>query len=100
MGAQEKTFSGLSGLGDLVTTCISPKGRNRSFGEKIGKGLSAAEAQKQMRGVVEGVATCESVVELAKKYHIEMPITDAVYQVLFKGEGVADAIAATDGTDS
>ena len=83
MGAQEKTFAGLSGLGDLVTTCISPKGRNRSFGEKIGKGQNAAEAQASMRGVVEGIATCALVVELAKKYNIEMPITEAVHQILF-----------------
>jgi glycerol-3-phosphate dehydrogenase (NAD(P)+) len=94
MGAQEKTFAGLSGLGDLVTTCISPKGRNRSFGEKIGKGKSAKEAQAEMRGVVEGFATCASVVALAKKYDIEMPITDAVYQVLFEQKSVPDAIAA------
>jgi glycerol-3-phosphate dehydrogenase (NAD(P)+) len=93
MGAQEKTFAGLSGLGDLVTTCISPKGRNRSFGEKIGRGQSVSDAQAQMRGVVEGVATCASVVELAKKYSIEMPITDAVYQILFGGKSVRDAIS-------
>lgn len=93
MGAQAKTFTGLSGLGDLVTTCISPKGRNRSFGERIGNGQNAAEAQASMRGVVEGAATCASVVELATKYHIEMPITGAVHQVLFEGKSVGDAIS-------
>jgi glycerol-3-phosphate dehydrogenase (NAD(P)+) len=93
MGAQEKTFAGLSGLGDLVTTCISPKGRNRSFGERIGKGQTAQEAQAAMRGVVEGVATCASVVELAKKYHIEMPITEAVHQVIFGGKSLSEAIS-------
>jgi glycerol-3-phosphate dehydrogenase (NAD(P)+) len=93
MGANEKTFAGLSGLGDLVTTCISPKGRNRSFGEKIGRGQSVCDAQTQMRGVVEGIATCASVVELAKKYNVEMPITDAVYQILFGGKSVRDAIS-------
>jgi glycerol-3-phosphate dehydrogenase (NAD(P)+) len=92
MGAHEKTFAGLSGLGDLVTTCISPKGRNRSFGEKIGRGQNVSDAQAQMRGVVEGIATCASVVELAKKYSIEIPITDAVYQILFGGKSVRDAI--------
>jgi glycerol-3-phosphate dehydrogenase (NAD(P)+) len=93
MGAQEKTFAGLSGLGDLVTTCISPKGRNRSFGEKIGRGQGVQESQAAMRGVVEGVATCASVVELAKKYNIEMPITEAVYHVLFEGKSVQEAIS-------
>ena len=93
MGANEKTFAGLSGLGDLVTTCISPKGRNRSFGEKVGRGQNVSDAQAQMSGVVEGIATCASVVELAKKYSIEMPITDAVHQILFGGKSVRDAIS-------
>lgn len=93
MGANEKTFAGLSGLGDLVTTCISPRGRNRSFGEKVGRGQNIHDAQAQMQGVVEGIATCASVVELAKKYGIEMPITDAVYQILFGGKSVRDAIS-------
>jgi glycerol-3-phosphate dehydrogenase (NAD(P)+) len=93
MGAQSKTFSGLSGLGDLVTTCISPKGRNRLFGERIGRGQNVTDAQTSMSGVVEGVATCASVVELAKKHRIEMPITEAVYQVLFEGKSVGEAIS-------
>jgi len=92
MGAKEKTFAGLSGLGDLVTTCISPKGRNRSFGERIGKGLSAAEALAATESVVEGVATCESVLALAKRYNIEMPITEAVHSVIVEGKSVQTAI--------
>jgi glycerol-3-phosphate dehydrogenase (NAD(P)+) len=92
MGAKPRTFAGLSGLGDLVTTCISPRGRNRSFGERIGMGQTAKEAQAAVSGVIEGVATCASVVELAKKYKIEMPITEAVYQVLFEAKSVKDAI--------
>jgi glycerol-3-phosphate dehydrogenase (NAD(P)+) len=92
MGADKRTFSGLTGLGDLVTTCISPLGRNRSLGERIGKGLKAKEAIAATHSVVEGVATCESVIGLARKYDIDMPITQAVYQVLFENKGVKEAI--------
>ncbi len=92
MGAKEKTFAGLSGLGDLVTTCISPKGRNRSFGERIGKGLTTGQALATTDSVVEGVATCESVLALAKRYNIEMPITEAVHSVVVEGKSVQTAI--------
>lgn len=93
MGAREQTFAGLTGLGDLVTTCISPKGRNRSFGERIGKGHTAEQAQKATESVVEGVATCKSVVALAARYNVEMPITQAVYEVLFESKPVKKAVA-------
>lgn len=93
MGARPATFAGLTGLGDLVTTCISPKGRNRSFGERIGKGQSAEQALAATESVVEGVATCQSVIALAKKYRVEMPITQAVYEVLFEAKTVRTAIA-------
>lgn len=93
MGAKPETFAGLTGLGDLVTTCISPKGRNRSFGERIGRGLTTKQALAQTNSVVEGVATCESVCALADKYNVEIPITRAVYQVIFEGKSVNQAIA-------
>jgi len=83
MGAQAETFAGLAGIGDLVTTCISPVGRNRSFGEAIGRGLSVDEALVASHGVVEGVATTESVMALAKRYNAVMPITSGIYDVLF-----------------
>ncbi len=92
MGARQKTFAGLTGLGDLVTTCISPKGRNRSFGERIGKGQTVEEAQAVNESVVEGIATCKSVVALAGRYDVEMPITQAVYEVLFESKPVQKAI--------
>ncbi len=92
MGAHEHTFAGLTGLGDLVTTCVSPKGRNRSFGERVGKGLSVEQAQRATESVVEGVSTCESVVALAARYGVEMPITQAVYEVLFEKKPVQAAI--------
>ena len=93
MGAKEQTFAGLTGLGDLVTTCISPKGRNRSFGERVGKGQTAEQAQRATESVVEGVATCKSVVALGARYNVEMPITQAVYEVLFENKPVQTAIS-------
>ena len=92
-GAREQTFAGLTGLGDLVTTCISPKGRNRSFGERIGKGESAEQAQGATESVIEGASTCKSVVALAGQLNIEMPITQAVYEVLFENKSVQTAIS-------
>ncbi|MBN1360014.1 MAG: NAD(P)-dependent glycerol-3-phosphate dehydrogenase [Sedimentisphaerales bacterium] len=92
MGAHEHTFAGLTGLGDLVTTCISPTGRNRSFGERIGRGQTLEEAEGSTESVVEGVATCKSVIALAVRYDVEMPITQAVYDVLFEGKPVPTAI--------
>jgi len=92
-GARPQTFAGLTGLGDLVTTCISPKGRNRSFGERIGKGQGTEQACRATESVIEGVDTCKSVVALARRYNVEMPITEAVYQILFEGKPVKRAIA-------
>jgi len=92
MGARESTFAGLTGLGDLVTTCISPKGRNRSFGERIGRGRTMEEALGATESVVEGVSTCKSVAALAVRHGVEMPITQAVYEVLFEGKPVKTAI--------
>jgi len=92
MGARAETFTGLSGLGDLVTTCISPKGRNRSFGERIGRGATLQEALDVTESIAEGVATCRSVVALARRHSIEMPITQAVFEILFKAKSVEKAI--------
>jgi len=92
-GARPETFAGLAGLGDLVTTCISPKGRNRSFGERIGAGQSTEQALMATHSVIEGVSTCKSVCTLAKNLNIEMPITRAVYEVLFENKPVMAAIS-------
>lgn len=86
MGARKETFFGLSGLGDLVTTCINPHGRNRWFGEQIGKGKSPGAVLKSTEMVVEGVPTAESGYNLAKKYKIEMPITEQIYKILYKNK--------------
>jgi len=93
MGAKPVTFVGVTGLGDLVTTCISPKGRNRSFGERIGKGQTVADAINATKSVIEGTATCKSVADLASRYKVEMPITRAVYQILFEAKEVQVAIS-------
>lgn len=93
MGARQETFAGLTGLGDLVTTCISPTGRNRSFGERIGKGVSVEEAQHATDSVVEGIATCRSVVALARQHNIDMPITEAIHHVIFDGKSVHAALS-------
>jgi len=92
MGAKQQTFAGLTGMGDLVTTCISPKGRNRSFGERIGKGQTPQQAERATNSVVEGIATCKSVAALAGRHNVEMPITRAVYEVLFENKPVRTAI--------
>ncbi len=78
MGADPVTFSGLAGMGDLVATCSSPLSRNRSFGEKLGQGMSVAEVTAQTRQVAEGVKSCQSVSELARIHHVDMPIVEHV----------------------
>ncbi len=92
MEAQAETFAGIAGIGDLVTTCISPVGRNRCLGEAIGRGMSVGEALAAAHGVVEGVATTASVMELARRHGVAMPITSAIYDVLFNNVAPGDAI--------
>lgn len=84
MGAKRETFMGLSGLGDLATTCLSVHSRNRWLGEEIGKGKALKQVLSKTEMVVEGVETCRSAKALAKKYKISMPITEAVYSILFR----------------
>lgn len=85
MGASPETFFGLAGVGDLATTCFSPEGRNRTLGEALGRGHRLEEYLKRTSSVVEGVATAKSVVELARKYRVDMPIVQGVHAVLFEG---------------
>jgi glycerol-3-phosphate dehydrogenase (NAD(P)+) len=93
MGATEATFNGLAGLGDLITTCISPEGRNRRVGELIGKGRKLSDILNEMNSVAEGVTTTQSVRELGRRYGVEMPITEAVYAVLFENKDVLAALS-------
>lgn len=92
MGAQPATFAGLAGLGDLITTCVSPEGRNRSVGEQIGKGRTLADVLASMSSVAEGVPTTRAVMSLARRHGVEMPITEAVHAVLFDGLDPASAL--------
>lgn len=92
MGARRETFYGLSGLGDLTTTCISPYSRNRWLGEEIGKGKILKEILKETEMVVEGVATARSAFELSKKYKVDMPITAEIYKVLYENKSPKTAV--------
>lgn len=92
MGAKRETFAGLSGLGDLVTTCISRYSRNRYVGERIGKGKSLKEVQDEMAMVAEGIRTTSSAHQLALRHKVEMPITHQVYRVLFDNKLPKQAI--------
>lgn len=92
MGADSATFRGLSGLGDLATTCISTHSRNRWFGEEVGKGRGIEEVKAETEMVVEGLATSKSAYDLAKKYSVTMPITEKVYEVIYESKGPAEAV--------
>lgn len=84
MGALPETFAGLSGMGDLIVTCMSRHSRNRFVGEQIGAGKKLKDILKNMEMVAEGVQTSKSASELAKKYKVETPITNEVYKILFE----------------
>lgn len=92
MGAEPQTFAGLAGLGDLITTCVSPEGRNRTVGEQIGKGRKLADVLAKMDSVAEGVPTTKAVRELGRRYNVEMPITEEVFAILFENKDVIAAL--------
>ena len=85
MGGEEKTFYGLTGLGDLIVTCGSAHSRNRRAGEMIGKGFSIDEAKKEIGMTIESIDNIDVAYKLSQKYNVEMPIVDAVYNVLYNG---------------
>ena len=92
MGGQSKTFYGLTGLGDLIVTCGSVHSRNRKAGELIGRGYTIEETRKQVGMTIESVDNIDVAYKLAKKYNIEMPIVEKVYEVLYKGLSPKDAV--------
>ncbi len=92
MGGKFETFSGLSGIGDLIVTCASMHSRNRRAGILIGQGKSMQEAMDEVKMVVEGVYSAKAARLLAEKYDVEMPIVTAVNQVLFEGKSPAEAL--------
>ena len=93
LGARHETFYGLAGVGDIVTTCYSPYGRNRSVGERIGRGETLEHVLGDMVNVAEGVPTTRSVHFLATERGVEMPITSELYQILFEGKPPRSAVA-------
>jgi glycerol-3-phosphate dehydrogenase (NAD(P)+) len=92
MGARAETFRGLAGVGDLVTTCYSPFGRNRAVGVKLGQGQTLAEIERSMEMVAEGVRTSRAMKELASSKDVEMPIAAEVCAVLFEGKDPKQAV--------
>ena len=91
-GAQADTFTGLSGLGDLMVTCFSKLSRNRGFGERLGKGETAEAIVASMTAVAEGYPTARSARELARKHGVETPIIAGVYAMCYEGKNVRQAV--------
>ncbi|MBR2289517.1 MAG: NAD(P)-dependent glycerol-3-phosphate dehydrogenase [Clostridia bacterium] len=92
MGAEHDTFYGLSGLGDLIVTCSSEHSRNRRAGKMIGQGHTIEEARKEIGMVIESVDNIDVAYQLAHKYHVEMPIVDGVYNVLYNNLNPREAV--------
>ena len=93
MGGKYQTYTGLSGIGDLIVTCASMHSRNRRAGILIGKGYTMEEAMKEVQMVVEGVYSAKAARALAKKYNVSMPIVEQVNEVLFEGKPAKEAVA-------
>jgi len=90
--ANETTFSGLSGLGDLILTCTGDLSRNRLVGIKLGSGQQISEIVKEMTMVAEGIKTTKSIYDLSKRYKIEMPITEQVYEIIYNNKDCSKAV--------
>ena len=93
MGGKIETFTGLTGIGDLIVTCASVHSRNRKAGYLIGKGMSMQEAMDEVKMVVEGVYSAKAAMQLAEKYKVDMPIVAEVNRILFEGGSASDAVA-------
>lgn len=94
LGADPYTFAGLAGLGDLVATCASPLSRNHRFGNLLGRGRTVTEAQHEVRQTTEGVKSCASVLELARRHGVEMPLVETVVAVVHEGRSPREMLAA------
>lgn len=99
LGAQAETFMGLAGLGDLVLTCTDNQSRNRRVGLSLGEGHSLEETVQQIGQAVEGVKSAPEIVRVAREHHVEMPITEQVYRVLYENCSPHDAVAALLGRE-
>jgi glycerol-3-phosphate dehydrogenase (NAD(P)+) len=91
LGADQHTFSGLAGMGDLVATCSSPLSRNRTFGELLGRGMPLAEVEATTQERAEGVKSCQPVLQLARAHGVEMPITEVIVAVIHDGLDIGQA---------
>jgi glycerol-3-phosphate dehydrogenase (NAD(P)+) len=91
-GADQHTFAGLAGMGDLIASCSSPLARNRAFGEKLGRGIPLAEVMAGTNQTAEGVASCEPVLQLARASGVEMPITEVMVAVMHEGMDIGQAV--------
>ena len=94
LGADPMTFAGLAGLGDLVATCTSPLSRNRTFGEKLGRGATLEQLLAQKQQTAEGVKSCRSILDLARKHDVDMPITEQVVAVVHEGSDPRNMVRA------
>ena len=94
MGGQATTFSGLAGIGDLIATCSSSQSRNNTVGMQLGQGKRIEEVLATMSMVAEGVKSCPSVLDLARRHGVEMPITEQVVGVCHQGRTAADALGS------
>jgi glycerol-3-phosphate dehydrogenase (NAD(P)+) len=99
LGADPMTFAGLAGLGDLVATCSSRLSRNRTFGERLGRGESLEQARAAVRTTAEGVQSCRSVLALARRVGVDVPITEGVVQVCHEGRRATDLVPSLMGRD-
>lgn len=93
LGADPLSFSGLAGVGDLIATCMSPLSRNRTFGEHLGRGMTVDEAATATSQTAEGVKSSQSILELARRHGVEMPITEVVVDVIRGEATVAEAVS-------
>jgi len=91
MGGEAATFAGLAGMGDLIATCMSPNSRNRSVGEKLGKGMSLDEITSSMNMVAEGLKTAVTTHELAERYGLLMPVHEEMYKVVTGASAAAES---------
>ena len=92
MGGKAETFTGLTGVGDLIVTCTSMHSRNRRAGILIGKGMSKDDAVKEIGMVVEGIKACKTAYDISRKYNVNMPIIETAYQVLYHGKDPKTAV--------
>jgi glycerol-3-phosphate dehydrogenase (NAD(P)+) len=99
LGADPLTFAGLAGLGDLVATCSSRLSRNRTFGERLGRGESLEQAKAAVRTTAEGVQSCRSVLELARRVGVDVPITEGVVRVCHEGLPATELVPSLMGRD-